>query len=135
MKQSLKQWLIAHGYVIKSGTLEIFPSGNGLRLLLQKGFGWLAPDGNIKIRREELRQEAALAEFLYDLEENQSNWSEAKNCIDSELQQLAAAAGGAGDGKQEPASIEGFAMICITVSGGMVQTSMIAAQSVGTFGR
>lgn len=53
VNQTLKIWLKSLGYEIASGQLEIFPSGNALRLPLQKGFAWLNSDGSIKVRREE----------------------------------------------------------------------------------
>ena len=53
-----KAWLKALGYEMKGGQLEVFPSGNALRLPLQPGFGWLAPDGNLIRTREELTLES-----------------------------------------------------------------------------
>lgn len=94
----LKTWLKTLGYEIVSGQLEIFPSGNALRLPLQKGFAWLAPDGSIKVRREEIREDEALASFLQDFEENARNWQHAKTLIESQIQ---SAGGRAGAGVQE----------------------------------
>lgn len=108
VNQSLKRWLKAQGYEIKSGTLEIFPSGNALRLPLQKGFAWLAPDGSLIKRREELREEEALASFLCDLQNNQSNWSEAKSRIESQLDKSPAAAGDAAIAHTKALSLEGL---------------------------
>lgn len=74
----MKKWLYGQGYEIRNGTLEVFPSGMGLRLPLQLGFAWLDDSGNIIQTREELSKDEALASFLSDLEENKRNWSEAK---------------------------------------------------------
>ncbi|NJL73190.1 MAG: hypothetical protein HC888_17440, partial [Candidatus Competibacteraceae bacterium] len=51
---TIRKYLKANSYSILAGTLEIFPSGNALRLPLQKGFGWLSSDGQLEVRREEL---------------------------------------------------------------------------------
>ena len=37
IEKTIKEWLKALGYVLQSGTLEVFPSGNALRLPLQQG--------------------------------------------------------------------------------------------------
>lgn len=108
VKQSLKRWLRALGYEIKSGVLEIFPSGNALRLPLQKGFAWLAQDGSLIKRREELREYEALASFLCDLQNNQSKWSEAKSRINSRLEQSAAAASDGAIAHVKALSLEGL---------------------------
>jgi hypothetical protein len=86
LRETLKKWLYGLGYEIRNGTLEIFPSGMGLRLPLQRGFAWLDDSGNVTRRREELSKDEALAAFLNDLEENKRNWSEAKNRIGSQLE-------------------------------------------------
>lgn len=78
-------WLRAQSYEIRGGVLELFPSGCGLRLPLQPGFAWLAPDGEVIRTREEITTDEALASFLTDLEENKITWSEAKNRIDAQL--------------------------------------------------
>jgi hypothetical protein len=39
VEQTLKSWLKWQGYSIECGQLEVFPSGNALRLPLQPGFG------------------------------------------------------------------------------------------------
>ena len=108
VKQTLKTWLKSLGYEIVGGQLEIFPSGNALRLPLQKGFAWLNPDGSIKVRREEIREDEALASFLQDLEENSRNWQEAKTLIESQIQSAGSLAG-AGDQEHEKViSLAGF---------------------------
>ncbi len=53
VQHTLKAWLIANNYEIRNGTLEVFPSGMGLRLPLQPGFAWLDQSGNILQQREE----------------------------------------------------------------------------------
>jgi hypothetical protein len=108
VENSLKAWLKFQGYEIKSGTLEIFPSGNALRLPLQPGFAWLDQEGNVIRTREEITRDEALASFLYNLERNQRNWSEAKNRIQSQLQATAAAAGGGVLAHDKAISNEGF---------------------------
>ena len=79
---------------IKSGTLEVFPSGNALRLLLQQGFAWLTADGKTKFKREELSKDEALASFLNNRKQNSINWEIAKNRIGGYLLALADSAGG-----------------------------------------
>ena len=108
VENTIKAWLKVQGYEIKSGTLEIFPSGNALRLPLQPGFAWLDQEGNVIRTREETTRDEALASFLFDLERNQRNWSEAKNRIESQLEAASAAAGGSAQGHRERLSIEGL---------------------------
>jgi hypothetical protein len=85
VEQTLKSWLRSKGYEIKSGTLEVFPSGNALRLPLQKGFGWLSEDGTVSRRREDLTRDEAVSLFLSDLEQGKANWKQAKVLIDSQI--------------------------------------------------
>ncbi len=108
VENNIKAWLKAHAYEIKSGTLEIFPSGNALRLPLQPGFAWLDQEGNVIRAREETTRDEALASFLFALENNSGNWSEAKNRIESQLEAAAAAAGGSVQAHEEAISHEGF---------------------------
>ena len=96
VETTIKDYLRVRGYEIKGGTLEVFPSGNALRLPLQAGFAWLGPDGKTEIERKELTQDQALALFFSDLHENRSNWTEAKGHIESQLQ-LTKSAGAAGE--------------------------------------
>lgn len=105
---SLKAWLIAHGYAIRNGILEVFPSGNGLRFPLQQGFAWLAPDGALRVQRDELSTDQALSRFLRDLATRASDWQTCKNLIDSQLQVAMQPAGGAGDEHQNAIDTEGF---------------------------
>lgn len=108
VENTIKAWLKFHGYEIKSGTLEIFPSGNALRLPLQPGFAWMDQQGDVIRTREETTRDEALASFLYDLERNQRNWSEAKDRIESQLEAASAAAGGSALAQRERLSVEGL---------------------------
>jgi len=108
VENTIKAWLKLQGYEIKSGTLEIFPSGNALRLPLQPGFAWLDQEGNLIRTREEVTRDEALASFLYDLERNQRNWSEARNRIESQLRTPPAAAGGVALAHEERLNITGL---------------------------
>jgi len=108
VENTLRAWLKFNGYEIKSGTLELFPSGNALRLPLQRGFAWLAADGSIEIAREEVTKEQALALFFLDLENNKRNWSEAKGRIESEMRSAGSAGAGGAIDRQEAIKNEGF---------------------------
>lgn len=88
VRRYLADWLRAHGYEIRNGILEIYPSGMGLRLPLQRGFAWLDDKGETIRRREDLTKDEALASFLSDLERNKRNWSEAKNRIQAQLEAI-----------------------------------------------
>lgn len=108
VNESLKAWLKFHGYEIRSGVLELFPSGNALRLPLQKGFAWLDLQGVPVCRREDLSQDEAIASFLHDAGENASDWIQAKLSIDSQLQSAAAHAGELPIDHLQALSLEGF---------------------------
>jgi len=108
VENTLKQWLKSLGYELKGGQLEVFPSGNALRLPLQPGFAWLDQNNCIIRKREKLSFDEALAFFLQDLEENAANWAEAKRRIESQLSYREAAAGSAGDEHQKAIANEGF---------------------------
>lgn len=88
VQRCLSDWLRAQGYEIRNGVLEVNPSGMGLRLPLQPGFAWLDNEGNLIRTRQELTRDEAIASFVFDLEENKRNWSEAKNRIESELEAI-----------------------------------------------
>ena len=88
VNQTLATWLRAIGYEIRNGVLEIYPSGMGLRLPLQAGFAWLDGKGEVIRQREQLTKDEALASFLFDLEENKRDWSEAKNRIQAQLEAI-----------------------------------------------
>ena len=112
LERTLKAWLKLEGYEITCGQLEVFPSGNALRLPLQRGFAWLDDNGEIIVRREQLTLEAALGQFLSDFQRNRNKWIEAKDRINSQLDAAAASAGDAGElvaGRHEKAiDTEGF---------------------------
>lgn len=108
INQTLKIWLKTLGYEITSGQLEIFPSGNALRLPLQKGFAWLASDGSLKKRREEIRENEAIASFLRDFEENCRNWQQAKTLIESQIQSAGSRAGAGVQEHEKVISLAGF---------------------------
>lgn len=108
VETTIKNYLRARKYEIKSGTLEVFPSGNALRLPLQQGFAWLTADGKTKFKREELSKDEALASFLNDRKQNSINWEIAKNRIEGYLLALADCAGDAGAGTEEIPNDEGF---------------------------
>ena len=59
---------------IKPGQLELFPSSNGLRLPLQRGFAWLDDQGAVKLRREQITTEQALVSFVDALGDNAHDW-------------------------------------------------------------
>jgi hypothetical protein len=108
VEHTFKRWLKALGYEIKSGQLEVFPSGNALRLPLQPGFAWLAPDGSVIRSREETTLNEALACFIEDLEENAQNWQLAKHLMDSQVSPADRAAGSDDQAHQEAVRNEGF---------------------------
>lgn len=93
VEQTLKRWLKALGYELKGGQLEVFPSGNALRLPLQPGFAWLNAEGDLIRSREELGRDEAITAFLTDLEVNARNWGEAKALIESQVSAIDRAAG------------------------------------------
>ena len=108
VEHTFKRWLKALGYEVKGGQLEIFPSGNALRLPLQPGFAWLAPDASVIRRREETTLNEALACFIDDLEENAQNWQLAKHLMDSQVSAADRAAGRDAQAHQEAVRNEGF---------------------------
>ena len=105
VEKTLKRWLKTLGYDLKGGQLEVFPSGNALRLPLQPGFGWLSPDGYLIRTREELTLESALNSFLFELEINARNWEHAKERIES---QIASCRCFDAQGREERLDIAGF---------------------------
>ncbi len=92
VQNTLRQWLLAEGLKIKQGQLELFPSNNGLRLPLQRGFAWLDDQGAITIRREELTADEAIAKFVDALDANAHNWQIIQSRINSRLAQIQQAA-------------------------------------------
>lgn len=85
IERSLKQFLKLKGYELKGGALEVFPSGNALRLPLQPGFAFLDREGEVVVRREEIERDEALRRFLTAFREYENNWSEAEDLITAEL--------------------------------------------------
>jgi len=108
LRQTLKRWLEALGYVITGGQLEVFPSGNALRLPLQPGFAWLDQKSVLLWTREELSTDEALASFLSDLENNASNWAEAKSRIESQISAIEQAGGADAQAHEDRLDMEGF---------------------------
>lgn len=106
--QLLKAWLKSLGYVIKSGQLEIFPSGNALRLPLQSGFAWLNSNGSIRTKREELTEDEAVASFLQDADDHARNWETAKTLITSQISSAGTRADSRDQEHANIVSIEGF---------------------------
>ena len=90
--KALKQWLTAEGYEIKPGQLEVFPSNNGLRFPLQRGFAWLNDQGVVKLRREDITADEAISRFVDALEASAHDWQQVKKCIASRLEQIQATA-------------------------------------------
>ena len=108
VSQTLKRWLKGLGYEIGSGKLEVFPSGNALRLPLQQGFGWLGPDGNLQLKRGEIQESKAIALFLEDSKVNACNWQNAKSLIDRQIQAASEPAGELAPEHSNLAIDEGF---------------------------
>jgi hypothetical protein len=108
LQETLKAWLYSHGYEIRNGVLEIFPSGNGLRLPLQPGFAWLDDNGELIAERKELRTEAAISRFLLDLENNANNWEKSKSLIKAQLEVVDRASDRSALARQERLEIAGF---------------------------
>lgn len=93
LHKTLREWLTAEGLKIKQGQLELFPSNNGLRLPLQRGFAWLDDQGAVKLRREDLTVDEAIARFVDAQDANAHNWQSIQNRITSRLAQIELAAG------------------------------------------
>ena len=108
VETTIRDYLRVRGYEIKGGTLEVFPSGNALRLPLQAGFAWLGPDGKVEIERNELTQDQALALFFSDLHENRSNWTEAKAQIESQIKSAGAAGDTSAQEHQNAVTVDGL---------------------------
>lgn len=111
VERTLKRWLKAQGYQIINGQLEVFPSGNGLRLPLQPGFAWLDQQSNLVRTREELSTDEALASFLTDLEANARNWAEAKKLIESQISAIDRAAGRGAQAHEKRLNLDGLEQI------------------------
>jgi len=107
LQKTLRQWLVAQGYVVKQGQLEVFPSNNGLRLPMQQGFAWLDDQGALVSRREDKTTDEAIATFLDDLDANGHALLLVQSRIASQLEELTRKAEQAQnklcEPKQEPA--------------------------------
>jgi hypothetical protein len=108
IQATLKTWLIASQYEIRNGTLEIFPSGNGLRFPLQSGFAWLDSDAKVVTLRNELSTGQALSLFLDNVSARASDWSTTKHRIESQLEPATASAGDDSGKHQKAINTEGF---------------------------
>jgi hypothetical protein len=108
VETTIRDYLRVRGYEIKGGTLEVFPSGNALRLPLQAGFAWLGPDAMIEITRAELTQEQALALFFNDMHESQSDWTEAKAQIENQVQSAGSAYETSAQEHENAVTVEGL---------------------------
>ncbi len=108
IQETLKAWLVVHSYEIRGGQLEIFPSGNGLRLPLQPGFAWLDDSGALLDRRENLTTDEAISRFWNDIEQRENNWPESKRQIESRLEQLDRVKNGSVQARQERLDTAGF---------------------------
>jgi hypothetical protein len=108
VETTIKDYLRLRGYQIASGTLEVFPSGNALRLPLQTGFAWLTPDGVVKTKREHISQNEAITTFLMDLERSAANWQEVKTRIETEIYSAGAGVAGNAQDAEEWLNDEGF---------------------------
>ena len=92
LHKALKQWLTAEGYEIKPGQLELFPSNNGLRFPLQRGFAWLDDQGAVKLHREDITADEAISRFVDALDASAHDWQLVQRRITSRLQEIQAAA-------------------------------------------
>ncbi len=120
--KTLKQWLAAEGLQIKQGQLELFPSNNGLRFPLQRGFAWLSDQGAIKLRREDITADEAIAKFVDALEANAHDWQTVQSRIISRLAQIELATGAgmpAEELKNEDVEEDGFS--AFFTHAGMIQ--------------
>jgi hypothetical protein len=92
LQKQLRQWLLAEGYTIKQGQLEVFPSNNGLRLPMQRGFAWLDDQGAVVCRREDKTTDEAIASFLDALDANAHSWQLVQSRMTSRLDEFTRAA-------------------------------------------
>jgi len=92
LQKQLRQWLVAEGYTVKQGQLEVFPSNNGLRLPMQRGFAWLDDQGAVISCREDKTTDQAITTFLDDLDAGAHSWQAVQRRIESRLAELTSAA-------------------------------------------
>lgn len=122
LHRTLKQWLAAEGLEIKQGQLELFPSNNGLRFPLQRGFAWLDDQGAVKLRREDLTTDQAIFKFTDALDANAHNWQIVETRIASRLAEIELGAGAgvpADELKNEDVEEDGFS--AFFTHAGMIQ--------------
>lgn len=86
VSEKLRSWLKKNEFKIRSGQLELFPSGNGLRLPLQKGFAWLDQGGKVVKERSQLSTEQAIEAFLSDLRNSDNHWESSMRVIENQLE-------------------------------------------------
>lgn len=84
----LKSYLRALKFDLRSGHLEVFPSGAGLRLPLQAGFAWLNPDATVAVERASMSSVQAIQRFVRDIESGTNSWTYTKSRITEFLEQL-----------------------------------------------
>ncbi|MGD9683533.1 MAG: hypothetical protein AB7W16_20395 [Candidatus Obscuribacterales bacterium] len=109
MARLLKKYLRASGFTLNSGQMEVFPSGNGIRLPLQAGFAWLDEQGEVVLCREELTVEQAIGLFVHDIESASNEWLYTKLRITEMLyDQAQDRKQGEASGHEERVSSEGF---------------------------
>lgn len=82
----LKRFLRLSNFSTKCGQLEIFPSGNALRLPLQRGFAWLDQNFEVIAEREQLSTDEAVTRFVADFENNKNDWEQAKLALEHHFQ-------------------------------------------------
>lgn len=116
----LKEWLRKEGFEIRAGQLEIFPSNNGLRLPLQRGFAWLDDQGVIKVRREDITAEEAVGTFCHALVAAAHVWQTVQERIKSRLEQIGAVAAAAGTQSAEDQGTEDDGFSGFFTSAGMI---------------
>ncbi|GEM_PF-1788953 len=72
--QRLRSLLMHGGFEISPDTLIVYPSETPLALPLQKGFAWLNEDLQVKLCRDDISLESALALFLADMKRNANSY-------------------------------------------------------------
>lgn len=82
----LKRFLRLSNFSIRCGQLEVFPSGNALRLPLQRGFAWLDRNFEVAVKREQLTTDQAYSRFISEFENNKNNWHQAKIALEEHFQ-------------------------------------------------
>lgn len=128
LQETLTKLLRAEGFELRLGQLEVFPSKNGLRLPLQQGFAWLDEQATILIRREDITETEAVAKFLDALDANAHNWTQARNRIESRIEQIEIAAAASTRRELPNEAVEEDGFTAFFTKAGMVQ-------EVYTFGR